>query len=77
MTTVTPQRLPRALTQVGRSLPRVDAAEKLRGEAVFVGDIRLPGMLHGKVLRSPLPHARIRSHRSRARPRPCPASSRC
>ena len=40
-------------------MPRVDAAEKLRGEAVYVGDITLPGMLHGKVLRSPLPHARI------------------
>ena len=38
---------------------RVDAGEKLRGEAQFVGDIVVPGMLHGKVLRSPVPHARI------------------
>jgi CO/xanthine dehydrogenase Mo-binding subunit len=45
---------------VGRSVPRVDAAEKLRGEAAYVGDMIVPGMLHGKVLRSPLPHARIR-----------------
>jgi CO/xanthine dehydrogenase Mo-binding subunit len=46
--------------QVGRSVPRVDAAEKLRGEAQYVGDMVVPGMLHGKVLRSTLPHARIR-----------------
>src|SRR5262249_19108219 len=36
-----------------------DASEKLRGEARFVGDLQVPGMLHGAVLRSPLPHARI------------------
>ncbi len=45
--------------QVGRNMPRVDAAEKLRGDARYVGDMRVPGMLHGKVLRSPVPHARI------------------
>jgi CO/xanthine dehydrogenase Mo-binding subunit len=48
-------------SQVGRSMERVDAAEKLAGEAVYVGDIRVPGMLHGKVLRSPMAHARIAS----------------
>jgi CO/xanthine dehydrogenase Mo-binding subunit len=62
MTTETPVRPPATtLSQVGRAMPRVDASEKLRGEASYVGDIVLPGMLHGKVLRSPLPHARIRS----------------
>lgn len=45
--------------QVGRSMARVDAGEKLRGDARFVGDMSVPGMLHGKVLRSPYPHARI------------------
>jgi CO/xanthine dehydrogenase Mo-binding subunit len=50
---------PRAAAQVGRSMARVDAGEKLRGEARYVGDMSVPGMLHGKVLRSPLPHARI------------------
>jgi len=59
MTTVIPTRRAASTPQVGRSMPRVDAAEKLRGEAVFAGDIRVPGMLHGKVLRSTLPHARI------------------
>ncbi len=44
---------------IGQSVPRRDAAEKLRGKAQFAGDIVVPRMLHGKVLRSPLPHARI------------------
>jgi CO/xanthine dehydrogenase Mo-binding subunit len=47
------------LTQVGRSAPRRDAAEKLRGRAQFAGDIVVSRMLHGKVLRSPVPHARL------------------
>ncbi|MEA2612981.1 MAG: aerobic carbon-monoxide dehydrogenase large subunit, partial [Chloroflexota bacterium] len=51
----------RSTPQVGRSMARVDAAEKLRGEAQFVGDLVVPRMLHGKVLRSPHAHARIRS----------------
>ena len=53
-------------TQVGRSVPRADAREKLRGEAEFTGDLIVPRMLHGKVLRSPLPHALIRSIDTRA-----------
>jgi CO/xanthine dehydrogenase Mo-binding subunit len=48
-----------AARQVGRSAPRADAREKLRGQAQFAGDLVVPGMLHGKVLRSPVPHARI------------------
>ena len=47
------------LTQVGRSQARRDAGEKLRGEAKFAGDIVVPRMLHGKVLRSPIAHGRI------------------
>jgi CO/xanthine dehydrogenase Mo-binding subunit len=45
--------------QIGRSQPRRDAREKLRGEAQFVGDLLVPRMLHGKVLRSPIAHGRI------------------
>lgn len=37
----------------------VDGVAKVTGQARFVGDIRLPGMLYARVLRSPLPHARI------------------
>src|SRR5512132_4045084 len=44
---------------IGRSVPRRDAGEKLRGKAQFAGDIVVPRMLHGKVLRSPFPHARL------------------
>ncbi len=44
---------------VGRSQPRLDGPEKLTGRAAFTDDIVLPGMLHGKIVRSPLPRARI------------------
>jgi len=44
---------------VGQRLPMHDAAAKAKGAALFTDDIVLPGMLHGKILRSPLPHARI------------------
>ncbi|TDA69696.1 MAG: 4-hydroxybenzoyl-CoA reductase [Clostridia bacterium] len=45
---------------IGRSLPRLDGPAKARGEAVYAGDLNLPGMLCGKILTSYLPHARIR-----------------
>lgn len=41
-----------------RSLPE-DGLEKVTGKARYVGDYYLPEMLHAKILRSPLPHARI------------------
>ncbi|MBV8478728.1 MAG: xanthine dehydrogenase family protein molybdopterin-binding subunit [Actinobacteria bacterium] len=43
---------------VGRAATRKDALERVRGEARFTADIRLPGMLHAAVLRSPYAHAR-------------------
>src|SRR6266498_5575379 len=48
------------MSAVGVSLGRIDGAEKVAGQAVYAGDLRLPGMAYAKVLRSPLPHARIR-----------------
>ncbi|MDP2644497.1 MAG: xanthine dehydrogenase family protein molybdopterin-binding subunit [Desulfobacterales bacterium] len=39
---------------------RLEAPEKTTGHAMFSGDIRRPGMLIGKILRSPVPHARIK-----------------
>ena len=39
--------------------PQVTAKAKVLGRAVYAGDLKLAGMLHGKVLRSPYPHARI------------------
>ncbi|MBI4255725.1 MAG: molybdopterin-dependent oxidoreductase, partial [Candidatus Rokubacteria bacterium] len=44
---------------VGKSLPRLDAAGKVTGTAVYAADFALPGMLHGKILRSREPHARL------------------
>ena len=38
---------------VGRSPPRVDIPAKVAGEPVFVHDLRVPGMLHGRVVRPP------------------------
>ena len=44
---------------VGKSVQKIDACEKATGEAKFGGDLYLPGMLFGKILRSRFPHARI------------------
>ena len=46
---------------VGQSLRKVEGLDKATGAAVYADDIVLPGMLHGKTLRSPHCHARIRS----------------
>ena len=44
---------------VGKSIARVDAEAKVTGKARYTVDVMLPGMLWGRLLRSPLPHARI------------------
>jgi len=44
---------------LGRDVPQVNARSKVLGRAQYAGDIKVAGMLHGKVLRSPYPHARI------------------
>ncbi|MFN8541336.1 MAG: molybdopterin cofactor-binding domain-containing protein [Thermomicrobiales bacterium] len=49
-----------AFSVVGKGLPRVEGAEKVTGRAVYAYDVRLPGQLYARVLRSPHPHARIR-----------------
>jgi CO/xanthine dehydrogenase Mo-binding subunit len=46
---------------VGKRPIRPDGAEKVTGYATYGADIRLPGMLYGKILRSPYAHARIKS----------------
>lgn len=43
----------------GKYAHRLDGIEKVTGKAVYTGDIDLPGMAYAKILRSPLPHARI------------------
>ena len=44
---------------IGKALPRVDASEKVTGEAEYIADLRIRNMLYGKILGSPYPHARI------------------
>src|SRR5688572_847442 len=46
---------------IGKSLPRVDARDKVTGEALYSGDLSLPGMLHLKILFSDRPHARVKA----------------
>jgi len=44
---------------IGRSTPRVEGVEKVTGTAQYSADVTLPGMLWGKVARSPVPYGRI------------------
>ena len=46
---------------IGKRTIRPDGVEKVTGRAAFAADFTMPGALFGKVLRSPHPHARIRS----------------
>jgi CO/xanthine dehydrogenase Mo-binding subunit len=47
--------------QVGRSLPRLEAREKVTGRAEYTHTMRVPGMLHAKIFRSTVAHGRIKS----------------
>ena len=47
------------LNTIGNETARVDAVERVTGQAKYTRDWKLPGMLYAKVLRSPHPHARI------------------
>jgi len=57
---------PSAFNVCGKSLPRADFEDKVTGKAQFAGDIRLPGMLYGKVLRPPAHDARLKEVRADA-----------
>ncbi len=63
MTTLTPNGTTEgsAFKVIGTRPIRPDGVDKVTGRAVYGADVRLPGMLYGKVLRSPHAHARIRS----------------
>src|SRR5712691_12195583 len=54
-------RSPRQVTVVGTRPLRHDGLDKVTGHARYGADVHMPGLLHGKVLRSPHAHARIRS----------------
>jgi 4-hydroxybenzoyl-CoA reductase subunit alpha len=49
------------LRVIGRRMRKTDGLAKSTGRARYTDDITFPGMLHGKILRSPHPHARILS----------------
>jgi 4-hydroxybenzoyl-CoA reductase alpha subunit len=44
---------------VGKRYGRIDGKDKATGRAKYIDDIKFPGMLYGKILRSPYPHARV------------------
>jgi len=44
---------------IGLSVVRGEGPDKVTGKSVYAADVSLPGMLWGKALRSPFPHARI------------------
>lgn len=47
------------LTVIGKSVPRADGRAKVTGATRFTVDLKLPGMLHARLLRSPHPHAEV------------------
>ncbi|EYF02958.1 xanthine dehydrogenase family protein molybdopterin-binding subunit [Chondromyces apiculatus] len=49
------------LSVVGKPFPRLDGPLKVTGAATYTADVRLPGMLHARVIRSPHPHARVKN----------------
>ena len=51
---------PTETPQVGRSVPRLESQQKVTGRAEYVHNLRLPGMLYGKIFRASVAHGRIR-----------------
>lgn len=47
------------IADIGKTFRRLDYETKVTGKAQYLADMQVPGMCHGKILRSPLPHARI------------------
>src|SRR5680860_407314 len=46
---------------IGKPTPRIEGVDRITGKAIYAFDVQLPGMLIGKILRSPYPHAKIKS----------------
>ena len=51
----------RTRASVGVSIPKLEAPDKVTGRAVYVEDVRVPGLLHGATVRSTIPRGRIKS----------------
>ena len=47
------------LKVIGKAVTREDGHDKVSGRTLYTADVHLPGLLWGKILRSPYPHARI------------------
>ena len=62
------------MSVVGKSVKRMDTLGKVTGQARYAGDIVLPGMLHAKIKRCTVAHARIRASSTSKRPLRCRAS---
>jgi len=52
--------MPTSFSAIGQPVPQEEGPEKVSGRALYAADVRLPGMLWGRVLRSPYPHATLR-----------------
>ena len=52
-----------AVPVVGRAVPRKEGRSKVTGQARYVDDLTMPGLLHGVTVRSPVPRGRIRGIR--------------
>lgn len=48
------------MKSVGKDIPRFDGADKVTGRALYVDDIAMPGMWYGAVVRSQVPHGRLK-----------------
>ncbi|HEX2228659.1 MAG TPA: hypothetical protein VHM64_16100, partial [Candidatus Binatia bacterium] len=48
-----------AYKNVGKAVPRLEGADKVSGKMHYAADLPFPAALSAKILRSPLPHARI------------------
>jgi CO/xanthine dehydrogenase Mo-binding subunit len=48
------------LADIGKTFRRLDFETKVTGRAQYLADMSVPGMCHGRILRSPYPHARIK-----------------
>ena len=61
---------------MGKAVPRVDIPAKVTGGAAYVQDLRMPGMVHARVVRPPSYSARLQDLDAIPQSSACPASSR-
>ena len=44
---------------IGKSIPRLEGGDKVTGKLQYLEDVKIAGMLHGKILRSSVPHGKV------------------